>query len=557
MLYLNLIIKENFAVSHVETSHQESIKFLETRITEVTIYSEQARVTRRGKIVLTGKEKELRIAAIPMTLKPESLIAKGSGTMPVRLLGIRTEKILSRQSIENKANHFFRKIQQLEEQKRTCEYQIKVRELQLKFIENISQKNINSFTNSHSEPSIRLNEVSDLFNFIGENYEVVQSAIAHLEKQQQQIERQLSNFQQQLEQLEKTSPQESFTVIVPIETNEKGEFELEISYLVEQASWTPFYDLQVNINKKIVHLHYLATVRQNTGEDWHNVALTLSTAKPAIGTGLPQLNSWYIDLLKIPIQQRVMNQENSSVEYSEKELDILGEFEVLTGNTQRPPVPVTPQSFTPRVSKESGIVTFVLAENSHIPNDKKSHNITICKNEYTCDFEYIVIPRLVSFSYLQVFLQNTLDGVTLLPGNVNIFRHTTFLGITEIDRVLPGEKFKVNLGIDEGLKIQRDLVERKEEKKSTGNQRIISYAYRVVITNLRNQEILLKLIEQLPVSRHEQLKVRVTMTTPKIQLNEMGLLEWRLTLPPQEKQDLYYQFVVEHPPDLTVIGLDI
>lgn len=555
MLYLNLIIKENFAVSHVETSHQESIKLLETRITEVTVYSEQARVTRRGKIVLTGKEKELRIGAIPITLKPESLIAKGSGTMPVRLLGIRTEKLLSRQSIENKANHFLRKIQQLEEQKRTCECQIKVRQLQLKFIENLGEKNINSFPGA--EASLRLNEVIDLFNFIGENYEEVQRAIAHLEKQQQQIERQLSNFQQQLEQLEKTSPQESFTIIVPIETNEKGEFELEISYLVDQASWTPFYDLQVNINKKIVHLHYLATVRQNTGEDWHNVALTLSTAKPAIGTGLPQLNSWYIDLLKIPIIQQVMTQENSSIEYSEKELDILGEFEVLTGNTQRPPVPITPQIFTPRVSKESGIVTFVLAGNSHIPNDKKSHNITICKNEYSCNFEYILIPRLVSFSYLQVFLQNPPDGVTLLPGKVNIFRQTTFLGITEIDRVLPGEQFKVNLGVDEGLKIQRDLVERKEEKKSTGNQRLISYAYRLVITNLINQEIFLKLIEQLPVSRHEKLKVRVTMTTPKIHPNEMGLLEWRLTLPPKEKQDFYYQFVVEHPPDLTVIGLDI
>jgi uncharacterized protein (TIGR02231 family) len=544
-------------VNNVENSDQEHFKIVETRITEVTVYSEQARVTRRGKIALTGKEKELRIAAIPITLKPDSVIAKGSGTMPVRLLGISTEKVLSRQSIENKVNHFLRKIQQVEEQKRSAEDEIKLRTLQLKFIENLGQNPINFLSHKGAEASFLLKEVSDLFNFIGENYKYVQRAIAQSEKQQEQTAKQLSHLEQQLQQLEKASTSESFTIIVLIETNEIGEFEIEISYLVEQASWTPCYDFQVNINKKIVHLNYLASVSQNTGEDWHNVALTLSTAKPAIGTLLPQLNSWYIDLLKIPIMPKVMTHENSSLEYREKELDILGEFEVLTGNTERPPVPVTSQSFTSRVSKESGIVTFALAGNTNIPNEKNPQNISICKKDYPCDFEYIIIPRLVSFSYLQVLLNNPVNGVHLLPGKVNIFRNTTFGGITEIAQVLPGEDFKVNLGIDEGLKIQRDLVERQVEKKSTGNQRIVSYAYRLVITNLRNQEIQLTVMEQLPVSRHEKLKVSVTMTAPKIQPNEMGLLKWSLTLSPKEKQDLYYQFVVENPPDLTVIGLDI
>lgn len=544
-------------MNHVENSDQEHFKFVETRITEVTVYREQARVTRRGKIALTGKETELRIAAIPITLKPDSVMAKGSGTMPVRLLGISTEKVLSRQSIENKVNHFFRKIQQLEEQKRCSEDEIKLRNLELKFIENLGQNPINFLSHKGAEASFLLKEVSDLFNFIGENYKSVQSAIAKIEKQQQQIDKQLKNLDQQLQQVEKTSTSESFTIIVLIETHEKGEFEIEISYLVEQASWTPFYDLQVNFNEKIVHLNYLASVRQNTGEDWHNVALFLSTAKPAIGTLLPQLNSWYIDLLKIPIMPKVITNENSSLEYHEKELDILGEFEVLTGNTERQPVPFTSQSFTQRVSKESGIVTFSLVGNTNLPNEKTPQNISICKNDYPCNFEYIIIPRLVSFSYLQVLLNNPVNGVPLLPGKVNIFRNTTFGGITEIYQVLPGEDFQVNLGIDEGLKIQRDLVERQVEKKSTGNQRIVSYAYRLLITNLREQEIQLTVMEQLPVSRQEKLKVSVTMTAPKIQPNEMGLLKWSLTLPPKEKQDLYYQFVVEHPPDLTVIGLDI
>jgi hypothetical protein len=78
-----------------------------------------------------------------------------------------------------------------------------------------------------------------------------------------------------------------------------------------------------------------------------------------------------------------------------------------------------------------------------------------------------------------------------------------------------------------------------------------------VITNLREQQAELILTEQLPISRNEQIKVRLTRSSPQIQVGEMGMLEWSLSLPPLSKQELYYQFTVEHPPELTVVGLDI
>ncbi len=51
--------------------------------------------------------------------------------------------------------------------------------------------------------------------------------------------------------------------------------------------------------------------------------------------------------------------------------------------------------------------------------------------------------------------------------------------------------------------------------------------------------------------------MRLNRSNPQIQLGEMGILEWQLTLPPQERREIYYQFNVEHPPELMVVGLDI
>jgi uncharacterized protein (TIGR02231 family) len=158
---------------------------------------------------------------------------------------------------------------------------------------------------------------------------------------------------------------------------------------------------------------------------------------------------------------------------------------------------------------------------------------------------------------LQAIVTNPMTGATLLPGTANIFRDNTFVGTVPLENISPGQEFKLNLGIDEGLKIERELVERQVDKKLISNQRRTSYAYRLMVTNLQQVPANLTLKEQLPVSRNEQIKVRLTLTNPKIVPGEMGLLEWEISLPPQAKQELYYQFVVEHPPELKVTGLDI
>ncbi len=90
-----------------------------------------------------------------------------------------------------------------------------------------------------------------------------------------------------------------------------------------------------------------------------------------------------------------------------------------------------------------------------------------------------------------------------------------------------------------------------------GNHRRTTYAYRLVITNLRDEQVTIKLSEQVPLSRNEQIKIRLTRCNPQIEADKMGILEWSLMLSPQSKQEIYYQFIVEHSPDLRVVGLNL
>jgi uncharacterized protein (TIGR02231 family) len=293
-----------------------------------------------------------------------------------------------------------------------------------------------------------------------------------------------------------------------------------------------------------------------------DVALTLSTAKPGLGSLPPKLTPWYVDIQQpnYSLQRRM----RSRTELSSMQEEMAGmPFAGMTPALEEKAIwsaegeQLKAQIATAEVHRQGGVVTFAVSSGGNIESDGTPHKTTIFNDDYPYQAEYISMPRLVSMAYLQTTITNPLTGVTLLPGNANIFRDYNFVGTTELENIAPGQEFKVNLGIDEGLKIERDLVERQVDKKLIGNNRRTTYAYRLVITNLSDRTAVLTLTEQLPVSRNELVKVRLSRSNPQIQMGDLGLLEWSLTLEPNSVQELYYQFTVEQPPDLTIFGLDI
>lgn len=531
-------------------------KTVESQIVAVTVYADKALVTRRGVVSLTGQERELVITPLPMTVETESVRVSGSGTVGVRLLGVSCDRTYFTEPTAERVAELTRQIQQLEAEKRHLQAQIEALALQSTFIVGLREKTEETFSQSLARKNLSLSETLDFLNFLGSQYSEYAIASGECKTQQQELDKQLQALRIALQNIQTPHLQESLSLIVAVEVAGEGEFELEVSYVVNHASWSPLYDLRVDSIRDIVHLSYLAELTQSTGEDWLDVALTLSTAKPGLGTIPPKLEPWYISApqpsigrrreVMLPPASAMMARSAPAGEGSWEAEDEVAEENLIAA-----------EIVVAEVAKEGGVVTFKLNSGGNIPSDGTPHKTTIFNDDYPCNFEYVAMPRLVSFAYLQAKVKNSPNGATLLPGKANIFRDNTYVGTTELENIAPGQEFKLNLGIDEGLKIERNLVERQVDKKLMSKQRRITYGYRLIVTNLLNLETHLKLTEQLPVSRNEEIKVRLTHSNPQIQLGEMGILAWGLTLPPQEKREIYYQFTVEHPPELTVVGLDV
>lgn len=515
-------------------------KILDTQINAVTVYTDRALVTRRGIVTLTGEEKELEVA-LPASIQTESVRASGKGTVFVKLLGVSTERLYATEPVVERIAEINRQIDQLETQKRSIQSKLQAVKLQRSYVQSLSDKSVERLTRQ----AVNLNDTAQLINFIGEQYSQLSDEVTSNEEQIIELDKRLIALRKQLQQLNNPKPKESFSIVVSIDPQGAGDFELELSYVVDGASWTPLYDLRVSHNNT-VNLSYLAEVQQSSGEDWQNVACSLSTAKPGLGTLPPKLQPWYIDA---PSTQAFATRRRA--------MSLAEDDMVMMAASPAAGALIEAENVETVVFREGSIVTFHCSGGNNIPSDGSPHKITIFNDNYPCQFQYIAMPRLVSFAYLQAKVTNSSTGATLLPGTANIFRDNMFVGTTQLENIAPNQEFELNLGIDEGLKIERDLVERQVDKKLLGSQRRVTYAYRLKVINLLERAANLKITEQLPVSRNEQIKVRLNRSNPQIQLGEMGVLEWAIALLPQSQQELSYQFTVEHPPDITIIGLDV
>ncbi|HEY9301692.1 MAG TPA: mucoidy inhibitor MuiA family protein, partial [Phormidium sp.] len=394
-----------------------------------------------------------------------------------------------------------------------------------------------------------------LLNFLGQSYQNYAQSITESERQLIEIDKRLEALHQQARQLQQPVYKQihsSVSIVITLEASLPGDFELELAYLVSQVNWTPFYHLRNTSTGKQINLTFLAEIRQKTGEDWTDVNLTLSTTKPTLATQAPKLEPWYISGSKLPS----CSQKNIQIYDDFAELEALLAEENDTEKTQDL---LRVQKLVDQTTKFAGVVTFKLDKNHTILSDGTAHKVTVFNKNLPCRTEYVAIPRLMSFAYLEATVTNSTNGLTLLPGKANLFFENALIGTTELENIAPREDFKLNFGIDQGLKIEQDLVER--DIKIIGNYRRTTFGYKLTVLNLKAEKIKLKLIVQLPVSRDEKVKVRLTNTNPEIHLGEMGQLEWLLNLRAkgkrQFKREIYYQFTIEHSTEITIESLDI
>ena len=341
-----------------------------------------------------------------------------------------------------------------------------------------------------------------------------------------------------------------------LEARAATEAEIELTYHVPGASWRPLYDLVLDGERLTVS--YLAEITQQTGEDWPEVALVLSTTRPGQSQTLPELSPWYIGRPQPPAPAR-------DVGHAGVGKMATGAVPMAAGAPGRSPTrrwrqrgrrdPRRRCSPPSQAEGESGAgLVYTVARPLAVPGDGGPHKTLVAAFDADAVLSYLTVPVLAPEAYLRATVTN--GSLLLLPGQARIFHGAQFVGETHLDTVAPGEEFEVQLGVDDQIKVERKLRRRTTSKALIGGTRTIDIGYEITVENHRDRKAPVSVHDHIPVSTDGDIKVRARETTPPAaETDDLGELTWNLALAPRSRPPSGTASPSSTPPQAAVTGL--
>ena len=341
-------------------------------------------------------------------------------------------------------------------------------------------------------------------------------------------------------------------VIITLQAKAYTQGTLDISYLVSNAGWQAMYDLRSSANQDKINLNYKAHVYQNTGVDWEDVKLNISTNNPYQNKTKPELREWYLtsyipNLRRDEVRQKAPQpvQELEEVEiaaYSKTTADAveLKNFEYAS----------TSANYTTVVEQKIN-VEFQIDLKYTIKSNNEKHMVLIKNEDIEADFAYYTVPKLDESVYLVANITN-LDNLKLVPAQANIFFDGSYVGETFINPGVMDDTLSLSLGKDPNLIVERKFLMKKYKEKIIGNEVSKASEYVLRVKNNKAENIKLIIQDQVPITRNENIAIEVN-DIGKGKLNERtGLVEWEIKIKSGELVEVPLSYTVYHPKNMQI-----
>jgi uncharacterized protein (TIGR02231 family) len=521
---------------------------LETRITAVVVYPDRARITRQGQIMLENGLHRIEIPGLTVRMNPDSARVSARGTARARLLGLQVQRAFYAETPAEQVRLLEEQLEAAQDEMSTLEAQVALvteNRARLDLLAGHTERYARALAAGKTTVEAQLALFASLRQSAAQLDEESQS----LQISKRVLERRIQQLKQQLEQLRSARPRERYSAFVEIEVSQPGDLAIELGYVITGAGWRPLYDLRLleDGEKPVVEVGYLAEVSQQSGEDWQEVILTLSTARPALASRLPELDPWFIEPVRaLPLEPVAAPRMAMKAAVAESPM-ALGADALTRG------APAEEARAT--VEQSGAAVTYVVPGSITIPPDGAQHKVVVARYLLPPQLDYVTAPSLVPAAYRRAKVINA-SQYTLLPGKANLFAGDDFIGSASLELVAAQGEIELYLGVDDRVKVERELKRRDVDKTIIGGKRRLRYGYEIILENLLGIAAPLTVHDQIPLSRHEEIKVRLETIDPKpAEQSGLNLLKWELNLSPKEKRTIRFEFTVEYPQTMDIHGL--
>ena len=534
-----------------------------SQVSDVTVFNDRAQVTRSAEVQLEQGINTLVFEGLPEAIDSRGIQVSGSGDAVVLDVRFKTENYEDIPEASWKA--LDDKLSELRRQEQEVVQEIERYNEAKTFLKSITRKVTHASDKEEGTASLdpeSWESMLSLYSVKSREYdEARQKALLVLEDVQKSIRK----VNEDIQDAGMNRRRQRRIVEVDLESEKTGKGELKLAYIVRGPKWVPTYDIRVDTDSREMEVRYFALVKQNTGEDWSDVALKLSTANPGLGGQHPELDPWRIRMAQ-PRSKSSWSMSSKGDEYSLYESDMGNLYgEPLMGDMPLAAAvesaPASMQQRSSSVSRKGASVVFEVKGRSDIESDNVEHRVAVSTVKLPAAFRYSSVPKLSPYAYLKANAENEGDH-PFLEGKANVFLDGNFVTATQMELVAPEEEFWVFLGADESVKVEHKLIKKYQSREGmTGKTKRHTYEYLISVKNTHAVAEEVIVWDQLPISGTEGLKVKLlepkySKDTESLKMDDEKRISWFRTLKPGEEWNIPFSFHVEAPRDMKVTGLE-
>ncbi|QKJ62145.1 DUF4139 domain-containing protein [Flavobacterium sp. M31R6] len=394
-------------------------------------------------------------------------------------------------------------------------------------------------------------------------YKAKQTEIANtinsLTEKEQKLNETLQKLNNKLEvdtsKEEKTS---SGKLIVQVMNNLAGAVPLDITYLSNNASWTPFYDLRTESVTAPINMMYKAQVIQNTGIDWKKVKLTLSSGVPNQNNQAPLLSSWF---LNYRTNERL--QEVVVMGYGSKKKGVTNQLQGKVAGVQianqemnAQPIMMAESSVSDytTVSENQLNVSFDIDIPYDILSNGKVHSVSLKEIKLPASYKYYTVPKADKDAFLLAQIADY-SKYNLLRGEANIIFEGMYVGKTFIEPSQTSDTLSLSMGRDKKVTIKREKVVDQSGTKFLSSKKEQTFTFDITLRNNKKEAIEMLLKDQYPLSSNKDIEVELLQSDNAKVNPETGILTWQLQMKPNETKKIRISYKVRYPKDEVIENL--
>jgi uncharacterized protein (TIGR02231 family) len=340
------------------------------------------------------------------------------------------------------------------------------------------------------------------------------------------------------------------TIVLLVAAKTKQSVSFDFSYKVDNASWSPLYDVRANDFNAPLTLTYKANVRQSTGEEWSKVKLKLSTGNPTENGNIPELNPQYIDFLNTQLNPVMVKGARNDA----------GTYQIDQKATQLNEVVITnaPQTYkwtsSAVTQSENQLSTdFDIAIPYSISSDGKEQLVEISNTTLTANYSYTAIPKLDKDVFLTAYVNNWED-LNLLSGNASIYFQNAFVGNSYINTDTE-DSLLFSLGRDKRIIVNREKLKELSSKQFLGGAITKTYTFEIAIKNTKKESVTVTVEDQLPIAQNTAIEVKLIESDGATLDAENGKLTWTIYATAGETVKKKFSYSVKYPKGKVINGM--